>query len=915
LKKTALLIFCLFAGVASLAAPAKVSFSGKVTDAQTGEAMTGVVVSVGKDYLWGVTGSDGRFFIDGILKGTFIVNASCLGYVDFSAEISFHDDVDGYEISLRENSLALKEVVVTAERTDGTGTSHTVGRDALNHLQMSNLSDMSALLPGGKTVNPDLTKASEFLIRSGGTTAGNAAFSTAVEVDGVRLGNNADFGETSGIDTRSVSVDNVESVEVISGVPSAEYGDLGSGMVRIHTKKGRTPLNISLSVNPRTYQASISKGIGLKDGGALNLSAEWARATNKLTSPYESYTRRGLSLSYSNTFASCLRFEAGVTGNLGGMDSKDDPDAYSGAWSKEKDDVLRANTSLTWLLNRNWITSLKFEGSVNYNNRNSRVHSYYSYASNQPAVHAEEEGYFLAERLPLTFYSDQIVDSRELDAASALKYNWIHNFGDARSNLKAGVQWKTNGNVGEGEYYMDPALAANGYRPRPYSQYPFMHNLSAYLEEDFSFPVGKTRVELTAGLRMENVIVKGTQYEGTRSLSPRFNLKWNLTDNIAIRGGFGVSEKLPSFHILYPRQEYRDIRTFAFSHGDGKNSSYVYYTQPYTMEYNENLKWQRHLNSELGADAEFGGFRLSLVGFYNITRNPYKISTGYTPFHYLISSVPSGYNMPDDPQIRVDSQTGLVYLRGGSGDWWEQMDVKVMDRTFVKSTYQDNGSDIVRAGAELTVDFPEIKPIRTTLRLDAAYAYSWYQDSSENCYYNAGWSHTSLPDRSYQYVGIYNNGGNSNLMVNGSETRDLDANLTAITHIPEARIIITCRLEMSLLTRFRNLPTGSTDVLCPTAYLDLDGVRHEFTAAQASDPEFSALVVKPSNDYLFDQNGYGPYASANLSVTKEIGDHVSLSFFANNFTNSRTTVYSMATGVGAIFTPSFYYGLTCRLKF
>jgi hypothetical protein len=55
--------------------------------------------------------------------------------------------------------------------------------------------------------------------------------------------------------------------------------------------------------------------------------------------------------------------------------------------------------------------------------------------------------------------------------------------------------------------------------------------------------------------------------------------------------------------------------------------------------------------------------------------------------------------------------------------------------------------------------------------------------------------------------------------------------------------------------------------------------------------------------------------SANLSITKEIGDHVSLSFFANNFTNSRPYVKSLATGVGAIFTPAFYYGLTCRLKF
>ena len=49
-------------------------------------------------------------------------------------------------------------------------------------------------------------------------------------------------------------------------------------------------------------------------------------------------------------------------------------------------------------------------------------------------------------------------------------------------------------------------------------------------------------------------------------------------------------------------------------------------------------------------------------------------------------------------------------------------------------------------------------------------------------------------------------------------------------------------------------------------------------------------------------------------VTKEIGNHVSLSFFANNFTNARQYVTSRATGVSAIFTPNFYYGITCRIK-
>lgn len=917
MRRLSLFLSSLLCCLIMSAAPVRVSFSGTVTDIGSGEPLTGVVISVGEDYLWAVTDIDGNFSVSGIDPGNYVVKASYLGYVDWSAELVLKTDVVAYSIQMQENSLALKEVVVTAKRSDAASTSHTLGRDALNHLQMSNMSDMAALLPGGKTVNPDLTTDKSFSLRDGGASAGNAAFGTAVEVDGVRLGNNAGFGDLAGVDTRSISVDNVESVEVITGVPSVEYGDLNSGVVKIHTRRGTTPLNVVFSVNPRTYQTSVSKGFDLgKDNGVVNASAEWTRATKKLDSPYESYTRREVSLVYSNTFASKLRFEAGLTGNLGGMDTKDDPDAFSGEYTKVSDNVLRANTSLNWQVNLPWITSLKLEASANYNDNLAHTHKYNSSASQQPAPHSEQSGYYLASRLPFTYFSDQIVDSKELDFASSLKYSWTKKWDSINNNVKAGVQWKANGNVGRGEYYQEPSLAAAGYRPRPYSDYPFMHNLSVYAEDALNAKIGKTSLLVTAGLRLEQVFVRGTQYENMRTLSPRLNARWTLGDHVTVRGGWGVTEKLPSFHILYPKPEYRDIQTFSFTHGDGAGASYVYYTIPYQIEYNPQLKWQRNRNSELGLDIRAGQWNVSVVGFYNVTSAPFEINNSYHPFQYTILNVPSGYSVPDNPMLKVDDQTGTVYMRGSEEEWWTPMNVKVQDRTFVKTTYQNNGSPIRRAGVELTLECPEIQPLRTSLRIDASYGYSHLESRDESFYYKDGWSHTSLANRSYQYVGIYNNGGsNSGKVTCGKRSHSVDANVTSITHIPEARIIITCRLEMSLLKRSMNIMAGERDRLLPTAYMDLDGQIHDFTADMASDPEFAQLILLPANDYIFDLDGYSPYMSANLSITKEIGDKVSLSFFANNFTNSRPTVYSMATGMGAIFTPAFYYGLTCRLKF
>ena len=913
MHKCFLMILAVLALAFSLyAAPGATAFKGKVTDAATGQPIAGAILSLDDGAIWAVADIDGNYSFPGLSPGSYLLKVECLGYVTRTANLSVKggrtelSDGSGTPLSnilaLDAESLALKEVYVTAQRPAGTlGTSHTLGKDALEHLQMSSLTDMTALLPGGKTINPDLTQDNAFSLRNGGSTVGNAAFGTALEVDGVRVGNNASLSEPGGAGTRSVAIENIESIEVITGVPSAEYGDLNAGMVKINTKKGRTPVNVTFSVNPRTYQVSAGKGIDLrKERGILNISAEWARSTQKLISPYTSYTRRGFTATYTNTWRKNLHFEAGGSVNIGGMDSKDDPDANAGNFEKGRDNAYRAHTNLSWMLNKSWITSLKLDASVSLSDNLSHTHAYASSASTQPAIHSETEGYAWADLLPLSYHSDKMVDSKELDAAASLKYDWTRSFGSVKNRLKAGVQFKTSGNVGQGEYYLDPALAPNGYRPRPYSQYPFMHNLSEYIEDHVTVPVWETKLEAVAGLRFEQVFVKGSRYSSVGSLSPRFNVKWTLRKDLAVRAGWGVSEKLPSFWVLFPKQEYLDILTDTKT--AGTVSQYEYYTVPYAIEYNPDLKWQRNQNSEIGVDYTPGKWKISLVGFYNLTLNPYQYVNSYTP---------------------------LTYVNHRSG---------VTDMTFVRTTVQTNGKPVTRAGAELTVDFPEISPIRTSFRLDATYNHTSYVDDLPAAYYPSGLSHPTESGKSYPYFGVYARGASTST-VNGRRINNVDANITAITHIPEARLVITCRLEMAILRRSRNLSQyngheyafnvyetsnqkkggsiydgGDFAAIWPLYYVDVDGIRHDFTMTQAVDNNYSNLVVKTGNAYTYSPDGYGFYCSANLSITKEIGKHVSLSFFANNFADSRPAVTSFATGVSAVFTPAFYYGLTCRIK-
>ena len=98
----------------------------------------------------------------------------------------------------------------------------------------------------------------------------------------------------------------------------------------------------------------------------------------------------------------------------------------------------------------------------------------------------------------------------------------------------------------------------------------------------------------------------------------------------------------------------------------------------------------------------------------------------------------------------------------------------------------------------------------------------------------------------------------------------------------------------------------------------------KFTWAKTNDPalydQLARLVVKSSYGYSFNSRRISPYYAANISVTKEIGDIASISFYANNFFNNMGKVTSSQNGneislFSASYIPSFYYGLSLRIKF
>ena len=306
-----LLVILLIVAAALEAAGQGRTFKGMVVDQKTGEPVEFATVLVKSTEQWSVTDEKGQFTISGISVAASKVEVASLGYVTVTREIKFDKAVTEETFKMAEDNLTLESAVVTAqENANSAATSRTIDKTALEHVQVMNVSDISSLLPGGATVNPSLTSDQQISLRAGKGESGSASFGTAVEVDGVRLSNNASFtssdlngrsGSVKGASTNNIASSNIESVEVITGVPSVEYGDMGTGVVKINTRKGKTPWQVTMSTSPRTKQVSLSKGFSLgksRSGvnlGVLNASAEYTNSVSDPLSPYTSYDRKQLS--------------------------------------------------------------------------------------------------------------------------------------------------------------------------------------------------------------------------------------------------------------------------------------------------------------------------------------------------------------------------------------------------------------------------------------------------------------------------------------------------------------------------------------------------------------------------------------------------------------------------------------------
>lgn len=982
------LILCLLCYCA-IQLHAQVTLHGVVTDAGNGMPVEFATVSLQPGEQWCMTNREGTFTIKTHSLVKTLLRVTCVGYEQVELLLDQTVSSDTLRLSMHPTTLQLDQVVVTAQRkSENATTSYLIDRQALENQQILNVSDIMTLLPGGKTVNSTLINDQRIALRAETGEKGNAAFGTAVEVDGQRLQNNAEVGETTSASTRTVSSTNVESIEVVPGIPSVEYGDLTSGIVKVRTKRGHTPWEVALSTNPYTKQVGVSKGFDLSRG-VMNASFEHTRSYSNLASPHTAYQRNGLSLNYNTSTSLAthsLMINLRVEGNLGGYDNTADPDQFVDTYTRVRDRVLRCAIETDWNLDHAALSALSFHADVSLADKRRTSNVNANSSSAQAQIHALEAGYYIATDYdqdpdaPIVlgptgyWYVKSLHDNKPVSLQLKLKARWNQQNSNINNRVMAGIEWSATGNNGQGLYYDDMRYAPT-WREYRYDELPWMHNVALYAEDRFSLTTNEQggMLQVVTGLRADVTHISHSQYGTVSSLSPRVNLKYSLwqqrTDSwlegMSVYCGWGKSVKLPSFEVLYPQPSYADRLAFVPGSTADNRVFYAYSVTPFHSIVNPSLKWQYAHQLELGVEARTHIATISLGAFFAKTYRPYLSTSVFTPFSYSFTSqsaleqdfpISSGNRF-----YQIDRQTGMVTVLDHTGQVSPQVLPNVTRNTFNANTTYINGSPISRSGLDWVIDFTPIASLRTSVRCDGTY------------YHYHGVEHTLIAAQPngaqwmsdgvtpFQYVGHYQGtalgGGNAMATVpNGSRSDVVNNNLTVITHIPAIRLVISLRLESTLYDSRRSLSQGKNGAtrgyvlanpadyfgepytgkerdcyvaLWPEYYTTWDQpdvaqpFAERFTWARDHDPnlfnELAQLVVKTNYNYNLNPDRISAYISGNINITKEIGDHVNISFLANNFWNSMARVKSRQTGLrntiyNSGYIPPFYYGISMRVK-
>ena len=933
------LLFCLLSlPCEALPQNGKTRLWGKITTVEEGQRLPleGAVVILKPSGLYSVVDASGSYAFENLDRGEYTLGVEMIGYVSIDTTLVLGAGSTSVrkDFTLQMSTFRLEEVQIVAQSNKaGEATASLISRQAIDHALTSSLGDVMQLLPGASLSNPSLSSAQSLNLRTASASTMNS-LGTAVIVDGSPLSNNANMEginsamngtvstiagtstfeagsvPNSGVDVRGISTDNIESVEVIRGIPSVQYGDLTSGAVIINSKAGAEPLTVRFKTDPKIYQVSASKGLRLSEkAGSVHLSSDYAYSNSKTTESYANYQRVNLKAVYSNTFNS-LSTTATVELKYGKDKRNPNPDDFRSRLSSGGESIgYRIAANGTWSINYGWFKSLRFNLSNSLNKKDSfkeqicaNATSLYSNNMVDGTTVSNVSGRVLydtdgnpitdfipsqaentyAKYMPDSYFSHYDFYSKELNTYGKLVANLFKSWGSTSETILLGADFKSDGNLGEGLVFPEgtpPPHSTNsdsGYRERPLYDIPFVNQLGLFAESNFQTRVMDRHLKVSAGLRYDLV-------SSLSALSPRVNLSFELIPGILdLRGGYGLTAKAPTASYLYPNNAYYDQTLFNNDPKNPEDKVVIARTRIFDTS-NPSLEMARNRKLELGMDLTVAGrYTLKLTFYDELMKNGYTFGSDFDTFvllPYLVYAMSSEKDSQGNPTFSLD-RNELKFFR-----YYKPMNTR----------YEHN------YGLEWELNLGRFDPIRTSFFLNGA----WMRTQSANAGYTF-----DFRANSGSYVG--SNVSVYDPFVSRVNYEKLLTTLRVTHNIPEIGFVVTLSTQLNIFTR--SWTEYNNDEI-PQYYVSaVDGRVGEFTSEMAQDPAYKYMCA-PLSPNRFTVSKTIPTLVFNLNLSKEVGQRLTASFYVNNLFNSRPLDPSeVSIGTYSELNNPMYFGFELKVK-
>ena len=900
-----LCICCLW----TLAGWAQSKLHATVLDRESHEPIVGATITVeGQKKGGAVTDVSGRFVIDTAAGKTLII--TYIGYQRLSVRAA-----EGAVYTLVPDVKRLGEVIVTAQESRGLAGASVIRRHAMEHLQPSSFADLLELLPGGRAHDPSLTAPNTIHLRealpSSNSNYATSSLGTSFILDGAPISNNAnmqflasswelkattrDF-TNQGADMRTIPTDDIERVEIVRGIPSVEYGDLTSGVVRIERKRGGHDLNARLKADMGSKLFHLAKGFEWNGKRTLNLSADYLDARSDPRNTLENYQRITLSARFGKLWTG-EKQDIQLSTNLdygGSFDrAKVDPDLNYGNVDRYKSTYNRiaALTSVevktkraTWF--KSFLTSISSSYQHDLLSRTRLV----QLQRETPAATTLAEGESNAVLLPFTYTATQDVDGKPFNLFAKLNAHFQLPTHRISNTLLIGIDWNMDKNYGHGQVFdpLRPLYPGTSARARRLSSIRALHTVSAYAEERIAVSVGQNRFELVGGLRASEMLNLPTTYmmHGKVYLDPRVNAGWtfprftltNRSSSVRIAVGVGRHTKTPTMDQLYPGLAYLDITQLNYYHS---NPAYrLINQQTYRIDpTNETLCPARNLKWEVSADVNVGGNRLSVTLFREDMRSGFRSSTIYSPFTYKQYDA-SGINastLTAPPSVSDLPYTTVAELFGHS-----------------ECT---NGSRTLKRGIEYTFASERIKRFHTRLTITGAWFVTLYRNSITSMQRPSA----VVGGKQIPYVGIYKD-------ADGVKNQMANTNFTFDTDIPKLRLGFSVSAQCLWFTSSQRQRLSNA----PDQYMSADGSVHDWQPTDAQDT-YLRWLVRTYTDADYRKRTLPFCMNLNLKVTKKLlNDRLNIAMFCNKIWDYTPDYRDNGTMIRRHVNP--YFGLEMNVK-